>query len=49
MMINKNLNNPNEPYIPIHKIRLICTTLLSDINRLSPVFAKKMDIKILNN
>jgi MoxR-like ATPase len=45
-----NPNNPNEPYIPIHKnFRLICTTLLSDINKLSPAFATRMDIKILND
>lgn len=44
-----NPNNPNEPIIPIHKnFRLICTTLLSDINKLSPAFATRMDIKILN-
>ena len=45
-----NPNNPNEPIIPIHKnFRLICTTLLSDINKLSPAFATRMDIKILND
>ena len=45
-----NPNNPNELTIPIHKnFRLICTTLLSDINKLSPAFATRMDIKILND
>ena len=45
-----NPNNPNETRIPIHKnFRLICTTLLSDINKLSPAFATRMDIKILND
>ena len=45
-----NPNNPNEPTIPIHKnFRLICTTLLSEINKLSPAFATRMDVKILND
>ena len=45
-----NPNNPNEPTILIHKnFRLICTTLLSEINKLSPAFATRMDIKILND
>jgi len=45
-----NPNNPNEPTIPIHKnFRLICTTLLADINKLSPAFATRVDIKILND
>jgi len=45
-----NSNNPNEPTIPIHKnFRLICTTLLSEINKLSPAFATRIDIKILND
>jgi hypothetical protein len=45
-----NPNNPNEPSIPIHRnFRLICTTLLSEINKLSPAFATRMDIKILND
>ena len=45
-----NPNNPNEPHIPVHKnFRLICTTLLSEINKLSPAFATRMDIKILND
>ena len=45
-----NPNNPNEPSIPVHKnFRLICTTLLSELNKLSPAFATRMDIKILND
>lgn len=45
-----NPNNPNEQKVYIHKnFRLICTTLLSDINKLSPAFATRMDIKILND
>ena len=45
-----NPNNPNEPEIPINKnFRLICTTLLSDLNKLSPAFASRMDIKILDD
>ena len=45
-----NPNNPNEPQIPINKnFRLICTTSLADINKLSPAFATRMDIKILND
>ena len=45
-----NPNNPNEPNILVHKnFRLICTTLLSEINKLSPAFATRMDIKILND
>ena len=45
-----NPNNPNEPTIPIQRnFRLICTTLLSEINKLSPAFATRMDIKILND
>ena len=45
-----NQNNPNESTIPIHRnFRLICTTLLSEINKLSPAFATRMDIKILND
>ena len=44
-----NPNNPNEQKVYIHKnFRLICTTLLSDINKLSPAFATRMDIKIQN-
>jgi midasin (ATPase involved in ribosome maturation) len=47
------LNNPNNPKkseIPINKnFRLICTTLLSELNKLSPAFATRMDIKILND
>ena len=43
-----NKNIPNESYFPIHiNFRLICTTLLSDINKLSPGFDTRMDIKIL--
>ena len=42
-----NPNNPNESKIPIHKnFRLICTTLFSDLNKLSPTFDTRMDIKI---
>ena len=45
-----NPNNSNEPSIPVHKnFRLICTTLLSELNKLSPAFATRMDIKILND
>ena len=45
-----NPNNPDEPLIPVHKnFRLICTALLSEINKLSPAFATRMDIKILND
>lgn len=45
-----NPNNQNEARIPIHKnFRLICTILLSDINKLSPAFDIRMDIKILND
>jgi len=45
-----NPNNPNVPTIPIHKnFLLICTTLLACINKLSPTFVTRMDIKILND
>ena len=44
-----NQNDLNEPQILIHKnFRLICTALLSDLNKLSPAFVR-MDIKILND
>ena len=45
-----NPNNPNEPLIEIHNnFRLICTALLSEMNKLSPSFVTRMDLKILNN
>lgn len=45
-----NQNDLNESQILILKnFRLICTALLSDLNKLSPAFATRMDIKILND
>jgi hypothetical protein len=45
-----NPNNPNEPRIFKHKnFRLICTTFISDLDKLSLAFSSRMDIKMLND